>query len=326
MKNRTLGKSSLAVSEIGLGCWQFGGDFGAIEDERALATLAAATKAGVHFFDTADVYGGGHSEELIGRYVRQSGANPTIATKVGRSAELFPDKYSYDAIRDHLLSSADRLGTDALDLIQLHCVPADVLRHGAIFDIMNRLASEGVCRHWGASVETIEEAQLCLAQENLTSLQIIFNVFRQDAVWDLFSKAQAANVGIIVRLPLASGLLTGKFTADTVFETTDHRHYNRDGAAFSVGETFSGIPQGTGVELAEGLRQFVPEDWSLADFSLRWILDHPAVSSVIAGCSRPDQVEANARVSDLPSLPEDVHDALKDYYLEKVRPTIRCQV
>lgn len=326
MKNRLLGKSGLEVSEIGLGCWQFGGDFGAMDDARALATLSAATAAGVNFFDTADVYGGGHSETLIGQYGEDSSAHPTVATKVGRSADLFPGNYTYEDVRRHLLESAQRLRTDSLDLIQLHCVPLEVLRDGAIFDVMNQLASEGLCRHWGASVETLEEARICLDQENLTSLQIIFNVFRQDAVWELFELARAANVGIMARLPLASGLLTGKFTADTVFEPSDHRNYNRDGAAFSVGETFSGIPLATGVDLAAGLKQFVPEGWSLADFSLRWILDHPAVSSVIAGCSRPAQVEANARVADLPPLSEDAHATLKDFYLQQVRPAIRCPV
>ncbi|MCR9138954.1 MAG: aldo/keto reductase [Alphaproteobacteria bacterium] len=326
MKKRKLGKSGIEVSEIGLGCWQFGGDFGAIDDARALATLSAAAEAGVTFFDTADVYGAGHSETLIGQYCRDSGARPTIATKVGRSAELYPGNYAYEDVRRHLEASAKRLQTDQIDLIQLHCVPTEVLRDGAIFDVMNRLVDEGMCRHWGASLETLEEADICLGQENLTSLQIIFNVFRQDAVWKLFERASAANVGIIVRLPLASGLLTGKFAADTVFEPSDHRNYNRDGAAFSVGETFSGIELATGVELANELKRFVPDGWSLADFSLRWILDHPAVSSVIAGCSRPTQVEANARVTDLPPLSDDVHSALKAFYQQRVRSQIRCPV
>lgn len=326
MNKRKLGKSGLEVSEIGLGCWQFGGDFGAIDDARATATLSAATAAGVTFFDTADVYGAGHSEALIGQYRDETGVDPVIATKVGRSADLFPDNYACGDIRRHLEASAKRLRTDRLDLIQLHCVPTEILRDGAIFDVMNRLVSEGLCRHWGASVETLEEAEICLAQENLASLQIIFNLFRQDAVWALFDRAQAADVGIIARLPLASGLLTGKFTADTEFEPSDHRNYNRDGAAFSLGETFSGIPLATGVDLADALKPFVPQGWSLADFSLRWILDHPAVSSVIAGCSRPQQVEANARVTDLPPLPDDVHAELKEFYLQKVRSKIRCPI
>lgn len=326
MNNRKLGKSGLDVSEIGLGCWQFGGDFGAIDDSRATATLSSATAAGVNFFDTADVYGAGRSETLIGQYCSGLDERPTVATKVGRSGDLFPGNYAYGDVRRHLEESASRLRTDRLDLIQLHCVPTEILRDGAIFDVMNRLVAEGVCRRWGASVETLEEAEICLAQENLTSLQIIFNVFRQDAVWTLFERAREADVGIIVRLPLASGLLTGKFTADTEFEPSDHRNYNRDGAAFSVGETFSGIPLAAGVDLADGLKPFVPQGWSLADFCLRWILDHPAVSSVIAGCSNPQQVEANARVSDLPPLPDDVHAALKDYYLQKVRPQIRCPI
>lgn len=326
MKKRTLGKTANEVSEIGLGCWQFGGDFGAIDDDRAFAVLSAASEAGVTFFDTADVYGGGRSESIIGRYLKDASASPMVATKVGRSAELFPHNYGQDAIRDHLLASAERLGTDTLDLVQLHCVPTEVLRDGAIFDIMDRLTSDGLCRNWGASVETIEEAKICLEQESLASLQIIFNLFRQDAAWELFPQAEAAGVGIIVRLPLASGLLTGKFAADTTFEAGDHRNYNRDGAAFSVGETFSGIELATGVGLVEDLKPHVPPGWSMADFSLRWILDHPAVSSIIAGCSRPEQVQANARASELPPLSEDVHARLKEFYLDKVRQTIRCPV
>ncbi len=326
MKRRTLGKSGLQVSEIGLGCWQLGGDFGAIDDSRAMATLEEATRAGVSFFDTADVYGDGRSEELIGRYVGQSGATPVVATKVGRSAKAYPDKYDYQNIRAHLTASAKRLGVETLDLIQLHCVPIDVLRHGDLFATMDRLKAEGLCANWGASVETIEEAKICLQQENITSLQIIFNLFRQDAGTELFAEAMAANVGIIVRLPLASGLLTGKFAADHLFEASDHRNYNRDGAAFSVGETFSGIALAKGVELTQELQAFVPEGWTLADFSLRWILDHPAVSSVIAGCSRPQQVAANALVSQLPALSQSVHSELKAFYDEKVRAHIRSPI
>ena len=326
MKMRTLGKSGLKVSEIGLGCWQLGGDFGPIDEDRAMDTLRAASEAGVTFFDTADVYGAGRSERLVGRHLATKPAGMVVATKVGRTNVLYPDNYEYEAIRNHLVASADRLDVDHIDLIQLHCVPVEVLCEGKIFDIMNRLQKEKICRHWGASVETLEEAKICLKEEKLTSLQIIFNLFRQDAAWELFPEAEAANVGIIVRLPLASGLLTGKFTADQAFEPTDHRHYNRDGAAFSVGETFSGIELPIGVGLVEEMKAFVPEGMSLADFSLRWLLDFPAVSSVIAGCSRPDQVARNARASDLAPLSPELHDKLKAFYLDRVKQHVRSPI
>ncbi|WP_370339723.1 aldo/keto reductase [Parvularcula marina] len=326
MKTRKLGKTGLDVSEIGLGCWQFGGDFGPMEDDRAADTMTAAEDAGVNFFDTADVYGDGRSESLIGAYTKDRTERPVIATKVGRSARLYPDTYDKASIREHLLRSAERLGVEKLDLVQLHCIPPVHLKDGDVFDIMQELCAEGICRNWGASVETIEEAHMCLAHEGCSTLQIIFNLFRQDAVRDLLPAASKAGVGIIVRLPLASGLLTGKFSANESFPETDHRNYNADGAAFSVGETFNGIPLKIGVELVEELKTFVPDGMTLADFALRWILDHEAVSTVIAGCSRPDQVTANARASTLPALSGELHRALSDYYLDQVRETIRCPI
>ncbi|PHR91842.1 MAG: aldo/keto reductase [Robiginitomaculum sp.] len=326
MKSRILGKSGLNVSEIGLGCWQFGGDFGPIDSERALATLSAASAAGVTFFDTADVYGAGQSESFVGQHVASGIGEAVVATKVGRTDALYPDKYTYEGIRSHLLASAERIGVEQIDLIQLHCVPPAELERGAVFDILNRLQAEGVCRAWGASVETLAEAKVCLKQEGLTSLQIIFNLFRQDAAWELLPAAEAANVGVIVRLPLASGMLSGKFGKDTKFAETDHRNYNKDGAAFSVGETFSGIEFSKALELVEALQDFVPEGMSLVEFSLRWLLDFPAVSSVIAGCSRPQQVTDNVRASDLPPLSDEIHAALRAFYEGSVREHIRCPI
>ncbi|MBL4807889.1 MAG: aldo/keto reductase [Rhodobacteraceae bacterium] len=325
MKSRTLGKSGIRASEIGLGCWQLGGDFGPIDDARATATMQAAMDAGITFFDTADVYGGGSSETRVGAFVKgKSGIS--VATKVGRSADLFPTEFDYADVRRHLVESCERLGVETLDLIQLHCIPPALLQSGEIFATMDRLVAEGLCSHWGASVETIAEAKICLAQAGCSSLQIIFNIFRQDAVTDLFPLAKAANVGIIVRLPLASGLLTGKFTADTKFDETDHRNYNADGAAFSVGETFSGIPMAKGVELLAKIKPLVPEGMSLADFALRWILDHDAVTTVIAGCSKPEQVQQNARASDLAPLSAETHKALADIYAAEIRQHIRSDI
>src|SRR5690606_12133721 len=221
-----------------------------------------------------------------------------VATKVRRGAGLFPNKYTKQGLRDSLMGSARRLGTTRLDLSQLHCVPTEVLRDGAIFGWMDELQAEGLVRHWGASVETIEEGLLCLEQPGCATLQIIFNLFRQDAAEQLLPRAAEQDVGIIVRLPLASGLLSGKFDKNTRFEAGDHRNYNRDGAAFSVGETLSGIPFERGVELVQELRGLSPEGMPMSQFALRWILDHPQVSTVIAGASKPEQIADNVAASE----------------------------
>lgn len=323
MKTRRLGKSGLEVTEVGLGCWQLGGDFGPIEDDRARAVLDAARQNGISFYDTADVYGDGRSERLVGQHVR---FGELVATKVGRSPDLYPDGYSFDRVRDHLIASTERIGVEQLDLVQLHCVPPELLARGDVFGWMDRLQDEGLCRAWGASVETLEEAKICLKQPGLTSLQIIFNLFRQDAASELFAEAKDADVGIIVRLPLASGMLSGKFSRDTTFAETDHRHFNRDGEAFSVGETFSGIPFETGLDLVDALSAYKPDGWEMAQFALRWILDFDAVSTVIAGASKPEQVRSNAEAANLPPLSESLHADLASFYGDRVRDTIKVPV
>ena len=325
MQVRRLGKTNVMVSEIGIGCWQFGGDFGPIEDDTSLATLNAAQQANVTFYDTADVYGAGRSERVIGGFA-SAHKSLIIATKVGRMPALYPDNYSAEDVTRHIEASLTRLGVSQLDLVQLHCVPPQILRDGALFGIMDDLQSQGLIKAWGASVETIEEAHLCLEQSGCASLQIIFNLYRQDAIWSLFDEAKAKDVGIIVRLPLASGILTGKYDANHQFAETDHRHFNRDGAHFSVGETFSGIAQPVAVSLLESIRPFVPDGWSLSDFALRWILDHDAVSTVIAGCSDPSHISRNVRASKLPRLADDTHTALRDIYERDIRHHIRCQI
>lgn len=321
MKTRLLGKTGYTVSEIGLGCWQLGGDFGPVGDETATAILDAANAAGVTFWDTADVYGGGLSESRIGAH--DKGAGVHVATKLGRGSGLFPDNYSLDAIRASLQSSAQRLGVSTLDLAQLHCVPTDVLRDGAIFGWMDILKAEGLVRHWGASVETIEEGLICLEQEGCATLQIIFNLFRQDAATRLLPKAAENNVGIIVRLPLASGLLSGKYDKTTRFDASDHRNYNADGQVFSVGETFSGLPFERGVELVAELRGLAPESMSMSQFALRWILDHPQVSTVIAGVSKPEQLADNVSASAQKSLFPALMGQLSAWYEREVKPEIR---
>jgi aryl-alcohol dehydrogenase-like predicted oxidoreductase len=321
MKTRRLGKTGYTVSEIGLGCWQLGGDFGPVGDETANAILDAANAAGVNVWDTADVYGGGLSESRIGAHAKAPGVH--VATKLGRGSGLFPDNYSKDGIRASLVGSAQRLGVATLDLAQIHCVPTDVLRDGAIFGWLDELRDEGLMRHWGASVETIEEGLICLEQAGCATLQIIFNLFRQDAAKQLLPKAAERDVGIIVRLPLASGLLTGKYDKATRFDASDHRNYNADGKAFSVGETFSGLPFDRGVELVAELRGLAPEAMPMSQFALRWILDHPQVSTVIAGVSKPEQLADNVAATEQKSLFPALMGRLGEWYEKDVKPAIR---
>lgn len=325
MNVRRLGKTGYDVSEIGLGCWQLGGDFGAMDDDAATRILEKAAELGINFWDTANVYGDGLSERRVGAALPRS-EGTFVATKVGRDGSLYPDKYTRAGVRASLEGSARRIGVETLDLAQLHCVPPAVLQDGEIFTWMDDFQAEGLVRHWGASVETIAEALTCLKHPGLATLQIIFNIFRQDAAEQLLPKAQAADVGVIVRLPLASGLLSGKFGKDHRFAPEDHRNYNRDGAAFSVGETFSGIPFGKGVDLTKELEGLKPAGWPMAHLALRWILDHPAVSTVIAGVSSPEQLAGNAAAADRPRLPMQLMQDLSNFYADKVHGQIRGAV
>ena len=323
MHTRKLGKQKFRVGEVGLGCWQFGGDFGEMKEETALAIMATAVENGVSLFDTADVYGDGRSEKLIGRFLKQSRAPVFVATKFGRASGVYPDNYSEDNLRRSIDQSLARLGVETIDLLQLHCIPTRVLRAGEAFDWLRRARQDGLIRHFGASVETVEEGLICLEQEGLAALQVIFNIFRQKLVGELLPQAQAQGVGIVVRLPLASGLLSGKFTRQTTFASTDHRNYNRDGQCFNVGETFAGLPFENGVELADRLKTFLPDGISRLQLALRWILDHKAVSVVIPGASSPEQAKANASISDLPPLSADLHARLSEFYRKEVHHHIR---
>ena len=324
MKQRVFATTGIAVSEIGLGCWQLGGaDWGNLDDTRAFEILNAAADAGVTFFDTADVYGMGRSETLIGRFLKQRQGDFFIATKLGRMPNLYPDKYTEAGVRAATEASLKRLGVDALDLTQLHCVRPAVLQRGEIFDWLRKLQREGKIKHFGASVESMDEAKVCLGQEDLCSLQIIFNLFRQKPIHSIFDEAKRKRVGIIIRLPLASGLLSGRMTKGQQFAENDHRHYNRDGQKFNVGETFAGLPFEKGVELADALKPLVPAGMTLADVAQRWILDHDAVSTVITGASKPEQAAANARVSALPKLSPELHQKLRDFYEREVKAHIR---
>jgi len=322
MKKRKLCAQGPDVTECGIGCWQLGGGWGnPWSDATTQEILAAAYASGVRFFDTADVYGGGESERSLGIF-RRTHPDIFIATKLGRSG-IYPDGYTRDALRVATERSMERLGVERLDLTQLHCVPASILREGKVFDWLREQRDAGLIARFGASVETVEEGLICLEQEGLSSLQVIFNIFRQKPLHKLFPLARAKGVGLIVRLPLASGLLTGKLTKTTEFREGDHRKFNRNGERFNVGETFAGIPFEKGVELLNEIKMMTPQGISSAQMALRWILDQDAVSVVIAGASSPDQATVNASVSSLPPLPAELHHRLAEFYKCKVHDLVR---
>lgn len=327
MNSRMFGATGRSVSEVGLGTWQLGAGWGDVPEADALATLRAAWDGGVRFFDTADVYGAGRSESLIGRFLRETPSAQGalfVATKLGRGGDPgWPGNFTRAAVRAHTEASLWRLGVEALDLTQLHCVPADLLARGELFGWLGELQIEGKIKSYGASVESMEEAATCVAHEGCAALQIIFNLFRQKPIHTLFGPAQAAGKAIIVRLPLASGVLAGKMSVATKFAVDDHRHFNRDGQSFNVGETFAGLPFTKAVELTEQLRSHVPTDLTMAEFALRWVLDHPAVTTIIPGARNPDQVRRNLRSAELASLGEARHAALAKFYDAEVAAHIR---
>lgn len=314
------------IAEIGLGTWQLGSaDWGVVDDDRAFEILHTYADAGGNFIDTADVYGMGASERIIGRFLKQTGKKMYVATKLGRRHDDpngWPQNFSYDFIRRHVEDSLEHLGVDQLFLEQLHCIPTEELRKGEVFDHLRRLQEEGLIRYFGVSVETSEEALLCLEHKDVASLQIIFNLFRQDAAGLFFEKAQQQGTSLIARVPLASGLLSGKFTEDSTFDENDHRHYNADGAAFNVGETFSGIEFREGVRLAREIRNVLPEG-NLATQSIKWILQHPAITTVIPGATRTSQVQSNLRASQLPDFDPQVMQQLTRMYDQEIRGKIR---
>jgi aryl-alcohol dehydrogenase-like predicted oxidoreductase len=303
-----------------------GGDWGEspVEEEKALSILRAAADSGVNLFDTADVYGGGRSEMLIGKFLAETGAEVRVITKYGQGAGIYPDKYTEKSLRQGVEGSLKRLGLNSLDLLQLHCIPRPVLEKGDVFVWLRKLKDEGLIKNFGASVETEQEGLICMREEGLCSLQVIFNLFRQHYRQGFFSEASEKGVGVIVRLPLASGLLSGKFNSKSQFSEKDHRNYNRDGAAFNVGETFSGLAYEKGLVLVEALKErFLPKKMNMVEFSLRWILDHEAVSTIIPGASSVEQARANARVSELSPLPSQLHYKLERFYTNEVLSHIR---
>jgi aryl-alcohol dehydrogenase-like predicted oxidoreductase len=322
MKQRKFGKDKLEVSEVGLGTWQIGGSWGEVSEDESLAILREAYENGVNFFDTANVYGDGRSEQLISRFLKESAKDVFVATKLGRGPN-FPSDFSEATLRAHTEGSLSRLGVETLGLTQLHCLPTEELRKGEVFETLRTLQSEGKIQRFGASVESDEEALICLEQDGLSSLQIIFNIFRQKPSTEVFEAAQKHGVAIIVRLPLASGLLSGKMSKDTQFDKDDHRNFNQNGESFNVGETFAGLPFEKGVELADTIKPWVPEGLTMAQMALRWILDFPAVTTIIPGASKSAQVQSNVSASELAPLGEELHAKLRDFYESSVKDNIR---
>lgn len=321
MEKRILGRTGREVSVIGQGCWQFGGDWGEVSDEAALGVLHTAAEAGITFFDTADVYGDGHSEQLVGQFLRECG-DPAImvATKLGRRADPFvAETYTRENLRAWTDRSRRNLGRDTIDLTQLHCPPTPVYSNDRVFDALDEMVADGWISGYGVSVETVDEAMTALQRPGVASIQIIANIFRRKPLEQVLPAAQAAGVGIIARVPLASGLLSGKFTAQTSFAPEDHRTYNRHGESFDQGETFSGVPYEVGVDAAQAVTRLAPEGVSPAQFALRWLIDQPGISTVIPGASRAEQARANAAAADVAPLTADQLAALEQIYDEQIR-------
>jgi aryl-alcohol dehydrogenase-like predicted oxidoreductase len=323
METREIARLGRHVSAVGLGCWQLGADWGNVEEADALAVLHAAADAGVTFFDTADVYGDGRSERLVGQF-RAERANDGIfvATKMGRRVDQVPENYvaaNFDAWNDR---SRKNLDVDTLDLVQLHCPPTAVYSTDAVYDALDSLVERGRIGAYGVSVETCEEALTALARPHVATVQIILNALRLKPLEQVLPAAASVGAGIIVRVPLASGLLSGKYTADTQFGADDHRNFNRQGAAFDVGETFSGVPFDVGLEAVERLRGVVPAEQTLAQFALRWILDQPGVSVVIPGARNPQQARDNTVAAGLPPLDTKAADTVREVYDDLIRPLI----
>jgi aryl-alcohol dehydrogenase-like predicted oxidoreductase len=320
MLTRTLGRGGPAVSAIGFGAWQIGADWGDVDEDTALDTLRAAVDAGVTFFDTADVYGDGRSERLIGRLLRER-TGLFVATKMGRRAPLDPDEYTLANFEAWTARSCENLGVETLDLVQLHCPPTDVYYRPEVFAALDELVARGRIARYGVSVERVEEALKAIEYPGVASVQIIFNPFRQRPLRFL-DEAARRGVGVIVRVPLASGLLSGKYSRDTQFGADDHRNFNREGQAFDRGETFAGVPYEVGLDAVEELRPLVPDGATLAQMSLRWIVMHEAVSTVIPGARSPDQARANAAAADLEPLDDGAMERIEAVYRERIAPHV----
>jgi aryl-alcohol dehydrogenase-like predicted oxidoreductase len=323
MQYRPLGRTGWSVSTISFGAWAIGGDWGPVDDNESLAALHRAAELGINFIDTADVYGMGRSERLIGRFLTERRERIYVATKAG--VKLRPraaDAFNYENLSGFVEESLRNLGVEALDLLQLHCPPWETYYQPETFDALDRLSREGKLLHYGVSVKKVEEALKAIEYPGVQSVQIIFNIFRQRPAELFFREAQRRQVGILARVPLASGLLSGRLNAIATFDPADHRNFNRAGEKFDVGETFSGVDFPTGLDCVEQLRPYVPAGATMAQFALRWILMFEAVTCAIPGLRRPAQVEENAAAADLPPLAAETMDFTRRLYDESIRPLV----
>ena len=310
------------MSEIGFGAWAVGGSWGQTDDTQSLAALHAAVDAGVTFFDTADVYGDGHSERLIGKLLAERDEDLFVATKFGRRLPLDMANFTYPYFREWLERSRENLGVDMVDLVQLHCLPWESYYTPSVFEACDRLVDEGLIGAYGVSVEKVEEALKAIEFPGVATVQIIFNIFRQRPAELFFAEARRRDVGVIARVPLASGLLTGKLKRETQFAADDHRRFNRHGERFDVGETFSGVDYELGLDVVDELSSLVPEEATLAQLALRFILEFDAVSTVIPGAKTVEQARANAHASDLGPLSETTLAAISRIYAERIAPQV----
>ncbi len=323
MKHRDLGKTGMKISEVSFGSWAIGAGWGTVDDKDSLAALHKAVDLGINFIDTADVYGMGHSEQLIAQMRKERSEQLYVATKAGRKLDPHvAEKYTPQNIRGFIQESLKNLKVDALDLLQLHCPPREAYYTPELFDALDGMVKEGLIKNYGVSVEKVEEALKAIEFPGVKTVQIIFNMFRQRPAELFFREAKARKIGVIVRVPLASGLLTGKMTRETSFEKDDHRNYNREGQAFDRGETFAGVDYEKGLQAVEELKRIKPKDFTMAQFALKWILMHDAVSCTIPGAKRPSQVEDNCRASNLPDLSKQVLDGVREIYEKYVKADV----
>ena len=323
MEHRRLGRTGRDVSVIGFGAWAIGGSWGSVDDADSLRALHAAADAGVTLIDTADVYGDGRSERVIRHFLAErSGERLFVATKIGRRAPLDLREYTPEAFRSWVDRCRENLGMDTLDLVQLHCLPTQTYYTPELFAALDELVAEGALASYGVSVEKVEEGLKALEYPNLATVQIVFNAFRQRAAERFLGEAQRRGVGVIARVPLASGLLTGKLRADTAFEAEDHRLFNRHGESFDVGETFAGVDYETGLAAVEELRALVPDGATLAQLALRWILMHPGITTTIPGAKTPEQARANVAAAGLPALDDPTMETIGAVYDEHIRPLV----
>jgi aryl-alcohol dehydrogenase-like predicted oxidoreductase len=323
MKYRTLGRTGWQVSEVSFGAWAIGGSWGSVDDRESLAALESAIDCGVNFIDTSDVYGMGRSERLLAQLKQARKEEIVIATKTGkRLSPQSADGYNETNLTGFIEDSLRNLGTDCLDLVQLHCPPPDVYYRPEVFGVLDRLTEAGKIRHYGVSVKRVEEGLKAIEYPNVQTVQIIFNCFRHRPAELFFGQARQKQVGILARVPLASGMLTGKLTRQSQFDPDDHRRFNRHGEAFDVGETFSGVDYEAALEAVEEMRRVVPSGATLAQLALRWILMFDAVTCAIPGGKRPTQVAENCAASDLPPLSDAAMEAIRTIYDTRIRAAV----